>query len=271
MSTHQEQQAQQDKRIEENLDRIQHRIVVFSGKGGVGKSTVAVNLAYAMQSRGQKIGLMDADITGPNVPQMTGLKGSPKVHDDGKRFFPQEKDGLQIVSMASMMPPDAALIWRGPLRSTVITQFLGDVIWGKLDHLLADLPPGTGDEVLTAAQRMKPQTAVVVTTPQDVSLADCRRAVTMAKKLEIPRIAIVENMSGLICPHCDKVIDIFDNGGGERLANETGATFLGRVPMEVETRTGGDTGKPAVLHRPESATAKAFDDIATQLASLIKS
>ena len=257
-------------RIEENLNNINQRIVVFSGKGGVGKSTVAVNLAYAMKQENNQVGLMDADITGPNIPQMTGLVGSPKVYDDGKRFFPQEKNGIQIVSMASMMPPDAALIWRGPLRSTVITQFLGDVIWGKLEYMLADLPPGTGDEVLTAAQRMKPQTAVVVTTPQDVSLADCRRAVTMAKKLEIPKIAIVENMAGLICPHCNEVIDIFDNGGGERLAHETGATFLGRVPMEIETRIGGDKGKPAVLNRPEGATAKAFEEIAEQLTSLIK-
>ncbi|MCK5146616.1 Mrp/NBP35 family ATP-binding protein [bacterium] len=271
MSTQQEQQAQQDQRIEENLKHIKHRIVIFSGKGGVGKSTVAVNLAYAMKNRNHKVGLMDADITGPNIPQMTGLTGSPKIHEDGKRFYPQEKNGVSIVSMASLMPPDTALIWRGPLRSTVITQFLGDVLWGELDHLLADLPPGTGDEVLTAAQRMKPQTAVVVTTPQDVSLADCRRAVTMAKKLEIPRIAVVENMSGLICPHCDKSIDIFDSGGGEKLALETGATFLGRIPMEIETRIGGDIGQPAVLHRPESATARAFEEIATQLASLIKS
>ena len=268
MSTHQEKQAEQDQRIQENLDRIDHRIVVFSGKGGVGKSTVAVNLAYALNSKKFKIGLMDADITGPNIPQMTGLVGSPQVYEDGKRFFPQEKNGIQIVSMASLMPPEAALIWRGPLRSTVITQFLGDVIWGKLDYLLADLPPGTGDEVLTAAQRMKPQTAIVVTTPQDVSLADCRRAVTMARKLEIPKIAIVENMAGLVCPHCDDVIDLFDKGGGERLAHETGATFLGRVPMEVETRIGGDTGKPAVLNRPDSLTSKAFTEITDALISL---
>ena len=270
MSTHQEQQAAQDQRIQENLDRIQHRIVVFSGKGGVGKSTVAVNLAYALSGKKLKVGLMDADITGPNIPQMTGLTGSPKVYEDGKRFFPQEKNGIQIISMASLMPPEAALIWRGPLRSTVITQFLGDVIWGKLDYLLADLPPGTGDEVLTAAQRMHPQTAIVVTTPQDVSLADCRRAVTMAQKLEIPQIAIVENMAGLVCPHCGDVIDLFDQGGGERLAQETGSKFLGRVPMEVETRIGGDTGKPAVLNRPDSLTSQAFTGITDALLSLSK-
>lgn len=259
---------EQNRRIEETLKRIKHRIVVFSGKGGVGKTTVAVNLAYSLLQQKLKVGLLDADITGPNVPKMIGLEGFPWIDSDKKNMLPQMKEGLQVISIAPLIPSDQPVIWRGPLRSGAITQFLSDVVWGELDFLLADLPPGTGDEVLTTAQKMLPQMAIVVTTPQEVSLIDCRRAVNMAKKLNIPIVGVVENMAGLICPHCAKEIDIFGTGGGEKMANEMGVVFLGRIPMEVETREDSDHGMPIVLSRKESKTTQAFNTIAQNVITL---
>ncbi len=260
---------EQNRRIDENLKKIKHRIVIFSGKGGVGKSTVAVNLAYSLTLKGLKVGLLDADITGPNIPKMIGLKGFPRIDPEEKNILPQEKDGLYVISIAPMVPQDAPVIWRGPLRSGAITQFLSDVVWGDLDFLLADLPPGTGDEVLTTAQKMIPQMAIIVTTPQEVSLIDCRRAVNMAKKLNIGKIGVVENMSGLLCPHCGKEIDLFDSGGGEKMANEMGVTFLGRIPIEIETRKGGDSGNPVVLSNKKSGTADSFALIAENTIKLV--
>jgi len=259
----------QNKRIDQVLEKIKYRIVVFSGKGGVGKTTVAVNLSYTLIKRDKKVGLLDADITGPNVPKMTGAVASPEVDEKSKQIIPQIKDGLQIISIAPMIPVDSPLIWRGPLRSNTISQFLADVHWGSLDYLLADLPPGTGDEVLTTAQKMRPQMAIIVTTPQEVSLVDCRRAVNMAKKLDIPMIGVVENMSGLICPHCGKEIDIFGTGGGEKMAQQMEVEFLGHIPMEVETRRAADRGRPVVLNNPASKTTKAFVDIAKNVENLM--
>ena len=263
-----QQLQEQNERIESNLKRIAHRIVVFSGKGGVGKTTVAVNLAYALVQQRFKVGLLDADITGPNVPKMIGLEGFPWVDTEKKNIAPQEKEGLYVISIAPMIPGDQPVIWRGPLRSGAITQFLSDVVWGDLDYLLADLPPGTGDEVLTAAQKMLPQMAVIVTTPQEVSLIDCRRAVNMARKLSIQKIGVVENMSGLVCPHCEKTIDVFGTGGGEKMAQEMGVAFLGRIPMEIQTREGGDEGRPIVLTDPASRTAKAFVNVGQDVVRL---
>lgn len=262
------QMNEQEARIAATLKLIKNRIVVFSGKGGVGKTTVAVNLAYSLLRMKKKVGLLDADITGPNVPKMIGLEGFPWIDSEQKNMMPQSKEGLQVISIAPLIPADQPVIWRGPLRSGAITQFLSDVVWGELDYLLADLPPGTGDEVLTTAQRMQPQTAIVVTTPQEVSLTDCRRAVNMAKKLNIPRIGVVENMSGLVCPHCDKEIPVFSTGGGEKMAEDMGAVFLGRIPMEIQTREGGDTGRPIVLTNPESKTSAAFQTIAQNVMTL---
>lgn len=260
---------EQDQKIQKNLDLIKNRIVVFSGKGGVGKTTVAVNLSFALLRQGSSVGLLDADITGPNVPKMVGLNDMPGIDEKSKQIIPQIKDGLQVISIAPMIPADAPIIWRGPLRSGAITQFLSDVVWGQLDFLLADLPPGTGDEVLTTAQKMLPQMAIVVTTPQEVSLIDCRRAVNMAKKLQIKKIAVVENMSVLICPHCGKTIDLFGSGGGEKMAQEMGVAFLGKIPMEVSTRKSGDEGKPVVIENPESETGKAFLEIAKNTVSYL--
>jgi len=259
---------EQNRRISENLKQIKNRIVVFSGKGGVGKTTVAVNLAFILNKYQLKTGLLDADITGPNVAKMTGIKGMPKVDAD-KRIHPHERDGVAVISMATMLPDHEAVIWRGPLRSGVIAQFLADVLWGERDVLLADLPPGTGDEVLTAAQKMFPQMAVIVTTPQEVSLLDCRRAITMAAKLNIKTIGVVENMAGFVCPRCGEEYAPFGTGGGERLARETGSHFLGRIPMDISVRESGDSGLPVVISSPDSLVSQSFRTIGSSVRHLL--
>ncbi len=241
------------------VGRVPVRVVVFSGKGGVGKTTVAVNLAFALVGRGIRAGLLDADVTGPNVPLMTGIDEPPRVN--GSRLVPHERDGVKIVSLASMLPPGAPVIWRGPMRSKALEQLLDETDWGDLDVLVVDLPPGTGDEVLTIAQRTAPQIAVVVTTPQEVALLDARRAIGFARKLEIPAIGVVENMSGLVCPHCGGEIELFGTGGGKREANRQGITFFGAIPVDQATREGGDTGRPIVLADPGGAVSRAFDEI----------
>ena len=208
------------------------------------------------RSKGFSTGVLDADITGPNVAKMLNIE------DDliflNEKIYPFEKYGAKIISMASMLKNGQPLIWRGPMRSKIINQFLADVEWGKLDYLIADLPPGTGDEILTISQQMKPDYAVIVTTPQQVSVIDAERAINMAKKLEIPFIGVVENMSGFVCPHCSAVLNIFGEGGGKKLADDCGVPFLGAIPIDIDARILGDNGKPIVLEKPNCEVTNVF-------------
>jgi len=244
-------------------DAIKNLILVASGKGGVGKSTVAVNLALALQEQGRQTGLLDADVYGPSIPTMFGPAEKPET--DGGKLYPIEKYGLKLMSMGYLVAPDVAMIWRGPMLASAATQFVTDVEWGELDYLIFDLPPGTGDIQLTLAQKFKVTGAVLVTTPQEVALADVRRAKTMFDKVHIRTLGLVENMSYFICPNCETRHEIFSHGGGERGAKEMEIDFLGRVPLEPKVREGGDAGVPLLVGAPTSSTAQAFRDIATAL------
>ncbi|MDQ7816184.1 MAG: Mrp/NBP35 family ATP-binding protein [Melioribacteraceae bacterium] len=247
------------RRIKENVSRIKHRIAVFSGKGGVGKTTVSVNLAYSLQLEGLKTGILDADITGPNVAKMLSIEGDLILLDE--KIIPFEKYGLKIISMANLLKSGQPLIWRGPMRSKIINQFLADVEWMDLDFLIADLPPGTGDEILTIGQEMKPDYAIIVTTPQEVSIIDAERAINMAKQLQIPSIGVVENMAGFVCPHCNAVLEIFGSGGGKKMADDYGVQFLGSIPIDIDTRILSDKGKLIVLEKPGCEVTNAFKSI----------
>jgi ATP-binding protein involved in chromosome partitioning len=251
--------ASDDLRFSAIVEKIPLRVVVFSGKGGVGKTTVAVNLAYSLVRLHRKVGLLDADITGPNVLQMAGVTEPARGTED--QIVPHEQQGLKIVSLASMLPAGSPVIWRGPMRSKVIEQFLTDTQWGDLDVLIVDLPPGTGDEVLTISQRIAPQVAVVVTTPQEVARMDARRAANFAKKLGIPHIGLVENMSGFSCPHCGEHIDLFGSGTTAQEARDLGIEHYGLIPMDVEAPVESDAGTPLVLHRPESPMSDAIEQM----------
>jgi ATP-binding protein involved in chromosome partitioning len=261
MDEQEKQKAFEDeaRRISETISKIKHRIAVFSGKGGVGKTTIAVNLAYGLQLKGLSTGILDADITGPNVPKMLGIDKEPISLNE--QIYPFEKKGVKMISMAGLLKKGQPLIWRGPMRSKVINQFLADVIWEELDFLIADLPPGTGDEILSIAQQMKPDYAVVVTTPQQVSVIDAERAVNMAKQLNIPHIGIVENMSTLVCPHCRAEIGLFGKGGGRELAKEMNVQFLGSIPIDTEICALSDNGTPFILEKPDSEASKACKSI----------
>jgi ATP-binding protein involved in chromosome partitioning len=255
-------------RISETVAQITHRIAVFSGKGGVGKTTVSVNLAFGFQMQGLSTGILDADVTGPNVPKMLGIDDPPIVLND--HMLPFEKQGVKMISIAGLLKKGQPLIWRGPMRSKVINQFLADVEWGPLDYMIADLPPGTGDEILSIGQQMKPDYAVIVTTPQEVSVMDAERAVRMAQELSIPGIGIVENMSGLICPHCGKDIDMFGKGGGQRLADEFGVQLLGSIPIDIDVRILGDAGSPFVIEKQDTAVARAYRTIVSAIRSQLE-
>ncbi len=259
---------EQERKIRKNLEGVKHKLVVFSGKGGVGKTMVAVNLAYALAKRGKKVGLLDADLTGPNVPQMVGLHKPPEVSEE-ERLLPSERDGVRVISLAQLIPPGSPVIWRGPMRSKALEQFLGDVAWGELDFLVADLPPGTGDEVMTIAQKMGPEMAVIVTTPQEVSLIDSRRAINMAKRMGIPKIGVVENMAGFKCPNCGYEIELFGSGGGEQAALDLGVHFLGRIPFNLKARQGADCGRPIILEDEEADISIALEQIADRVEELL--
>src|SRR5262245_35179661 len=246
---------------------IKNLIAVGAGKGGVGKTTVAVNLAIALAKCGGKVGLLDADIYGPNVPIMLGLK--TQLTTDGQKIVPAEKYGLQVISMGFLTEDDAPIIWRGPMLHGAIQQFFREVRWVDLDYLVIDMPPGTGDVALSLSQSVPVAGAIVVTTPQKVSLSDSRRAIAMYKKLNIPTLGIVENMSYFVCPNCRHESDIFGKSGGEKMAQELGVPFLGGIPIYQPIREGGDSGVPLLISEPDAPAAKAIVDVAARAAAQV--
>jgi len=248
---------------------VKNVILVGSGKGGVGKSTVSVNLAVALAQLGAKVGLLDADIYGPSVPLMMGLFGARPQSSDGKLVVPLTAFGVKVISIGFFVDPDQAMIWRGPMLHGALIQLLRDVAWGELDYLVLDLPPGTGDIQLTIAQQVTVSGAVIVTTPQDVALADAIKAKTMFDKVSIPVLGFVENMSGFVCPHCKTETEIFSKGGAEQAAQKLNVPFLGRVPINLAVRVGGDDGKPVVAEHPELPESQALFRIAQNIADRV--
>jgi len=255
--------------LADRLSHIRHKVMVLSGKGGVGKSTVAVHIARALAEAGRRVGLLDVDVHGPSVPRLLGLEGQGvEVRDE--TLLPVRVGGLKVISIGFMLPQrDAAVIWRGPMKMNVIRQFLADVAWGDLDYLIIDSPPGTGDEPLSVAQLVEgADGAVLVTTPQELALADVRKSVNFCRQLGLPVLGVVENMSGFACPRCGEVTDLFGTGGGERMAHEMGVPFLGRVPLDPKVVEAGDAGTPLVRPGAESATAEAFEQVVLPLLAL---
>ncbi|MER3524309.1 MAG: iron-sulfur cluster carrier protein ApbC [Ignavibacteria bacterium] len=257
----------ENKQKEAILPGVRNTIAVASGKGGVGKSTVAVNLAVALAKDGARVGLVDADVYGPSIPLMMGLKGRPQVR--GQRLQPMERYGVKVMSIGFLIDPMQAVIWRGPMASGAVKQFLSDVDWGELDYLVFDLPPGTGDIQLTLVQTIPLTGAVIVTTPQDISLADAKKGFVMFQKVNVPIFGIIENMSYYVCSHCGHRENIFDTGGGRRAAEELDVPFLGEIPINTSIRVSGDTGVPVVIDEQQRAQAEIIQQIARNLAAQI--
>lgn len=258
-------------RMKENLSKIRHKLIIISGKGGVGKSTVAVNIAYGLADKGYKVGIMDIDFHGPNVAKMLGIERED-LKDLGEGIEPVKvTENLKAISLALMnSDPDQPVIWRGPLKMVAVQQLLGDVHWGELDFLIIDSPPGTGDEPLNVCQVIDDlDGALVVTTPQDVAILDSRKSVLFARELEVPVLGIIENMSGFTCPHCHKQINLFKKGGGEKAAGELEVPFLGSIPLALEASESGDSGKPVIHFRREGQTAQSMELILDRMLSEI--
>ena len=249
------------------VEGVKNIIAVGAGKGGVGKTTAAVNLAMALAKFGSKVAIIDGDLYGPNIPMMLGL--TAELHTDGGKIVPAERYGIQVVSMAFLTPDDAPVIWRGPMLHGAIQQFFREVKWTDIDYLIIDMPPGTGDVALSLSQSVPVAGAVVVSTPQNVALADTKRAVAMYRKLNIPVIGILENMSHFICPDCGRESDLFGKGGAEALATQMNVPFMGAVPLYEPVRRGGDSGVPIVIAEPESPAAKAFMAAAERVAQQV--
>lgn len=259
-------------RVEEKgniLPGVKNIVAISSGKGGVGKSTVSVNLAVALAKCGARVGLLDTDIYGPSIPIMMGVTEKPEVR--GEKMVPIEKYGVRLMSLGFLIPEDTAVIWRGPMVMKAVEQLLTDVEWGELDYMLIDLPPGTGDVQLTLVQKVPLSGSVIVTTPQDVALLDVVRGISMFRKVNVPILGIVENMSFFQCPHCGERTDIFSHGGGEAASKKQEVPFLGELPLDPKVRTGGDTGRPIVVEDPASPQSKIFMDMAGKLAARVSS
>ena len=263
-------QAEQEAKVKDSLDKIKNKFIVMSGKGGVGKTSTSVNLSIALANRGFKVGIMDVDLHGPDVPRMLGLGGMLDLNQNRKLNPAKVSDNLKAVSIESLTPSkDEAIIWRGPIKYSAIQQFIGDVEWGDLDFLIIDSPPGTGDEPLTVAQTIKDAKAIIVTTPQEVALADVRKSISFCKTVKMDIFGIIENMSGLPCPHCGETINLFGSGGGEKTALTSGLTFLGSIPFDPNVVLCGDSGTCFRDVHADSLVTKAFDQIAGKMAELV--
>ena len=255
--------GREDQAKENLIPEVKQVIAISSGKGGVGKSTVAANLACALALEGARVGLLDADLYGPNIPMMMGSSTGPE-QKDGK-IIPVESHGVKLISMAFLVPEETPLVWRGPMVHQYLQAFLRDVLWGRLDYLLIDLPPGTGDVQLSLSQMIPLSGAITVTTPQNVALYDVRKGMTMFQKVNVPLLGIIENMSYFVCGHCGERTDIFSHGGGKQAAEKLGVPFLGYIPIDPAIRDGGDSGHPIVVADPSSPQTAAFRDIAKKI------
>jgi len=266
----QQMQAQQDIAVNESLEKIKNKILVMSGKGGVGKTSTSVNLSIALADKGYNVGVMDVDLHGPDVPRMLGLKGAPQINEHKKLNPISHSETLKAISIESFTPnKDDAIIWRGPLKFSAIKQFIGDIDWGDLDFLIIDAPPGTGDEPLTVAQTISDAKAIIVTTPQEVALADVRKSINFCKTVKMEIFGLIENMSGFSCPHCNEMIELFGTGGGEKTANQMGVRFLGRIPFDPKMVACGDSGVCYQESNSDSAVTKAFTDVAETMSKLV--
>lgn len=262
---------QQEKELKKVLSKIKYKLMVMSGKGGVGKTSVSVNLGIALANRGFKVGIMDVDLHGPDVPRMLGLKGDVTASKNAPKLAPLAySDNLKVISMECFMPnKDDAVIWRGPLKHSAINQFITDIDWGDLDFLIIDSPPGTGDEPLSVAQIIPDAKAIIVTTPQEVALADVRKSINFCKKINKEMVGLIENMSGYVCPHCGETADLFGSGGGEATAKQFNITFLGKIPFDPNLVKAGDAGTSYQDENQEAVAAKVFGAIADKLAKMV--
>ncbi|MCK4480684.1 MAG: Mrp/NBP35 family ATP-binding protein [Candidatus Lokiarchaeota archaeon] len=265
---------EREKNIRKNMEKIKHKIVIISGKGGVGKTTIAINLAMSLASVGLRVGILDVDITGPNAIKMLGISPElkPRVDPEAKRFYPI--DGplkLKVMSMAFLtLTPDEPVIWRGPMKMTAVRQFLGDAEWGELDYLICDLPPGTSDETLDILQLIPDENVIIVTTPQEVALMDARKTIKMAMVMQRKILGIIENMSGFNCPHCGDYVDLYPPGGAEKASTDFNISLLGKIPFEIEVSQQGDQGLPFIIKYPESKSAKAFKSVVRKIRELLE-
>ena len=263
-------QEKQDIAVTQSLKKIKNKIIVMSGKGGVGKTSASVNLSIALANKGFKVGIMDVDLHGPDVPRMLGLKGTPDLSKNQKLNPLKYSDNLSVISVESLTPnKDDAIIWRGPIKHSAINQFIGDVEWGELDFLIIDAPPGTGDEPLTVAQTISDAKAIIVTTPQEVSLADVRKSINFCKTLRREVFGLIENMSGFTCPHCGEKMDLFGSGGGEKTASVAGIMFLGKIPFDRNVVLCGDSGNSFQDSFKDAEVTKAFEKVADNLSGLV--
>ena len=265
---------EREKNIRKNMEKIKHKIVIISGKGGVGKTTVAINLAMSLASVGLRVGILDVDITGPNVIKMLGISPElkPRVDPEAKRFYPINGPlKLKVMSMAFLtLTPDDPVIWRGPMKMSVVRQFLGDAEWGELDYLICDLPPGTSDETLDILQLIPDENVIIVTTPQEVALMDARKTIKMAMVMQRKILGIIENMSEFNCRHCGDYIDLFPPGGAEKASTDFNISLLGKIPFEIEVSQQGDQGLPFIIKYPESKSAKAFKEAVRKIRELLE-